>query len=185
MFGRKARQIANQAIMIANARKDSHEYLSSLVEKNKQIIALNDAIEEHAQQIEDLRMKVTRAEGSADAAIQAGGIISDQLRVAQAAIAEKDAVIQDLSQSNNEKSRNNVALGVKVEWLKADKEKLTEALRRARIQLDAYAADDERKPGKPGTATTRRPRLDFGQDVEALISAEGEPSKATPPGSQQ
>lgn len=171
MFGRKARQIANQAIMIATARKESHEFFSSIVAKNKQIIALNDTIHEYTQEIEDLRAKVTRAEGSADAAIQAGGIISGQLHAAQAALAAKDATIAGLS--------------VEVDELKVAKQKLAEALRRARVQLDAYAADDERKPGKPGTATTRRPRLDFGQDVEALISAEGESSKATPPGSQQ
>lgn len=159
MFGRKARQIANQAVMIAKARSESHEYLSSLVAKNKQIIALNDAIQEHAQQIEDLRTKVTRAEGSADAAIQAGGIISDQLHAAQAALAAKDATIGVLS--------------VEVDDLKVAKQKLSEALGQARAEIEQLRAQSGTTPG-------RRP-----QGVPPKVAPPPPPPKATPPGSQQ
>lgn len=204
MFGRKARQIANQSIMIATARAESHDHLSQIMEKNKKIIELGKALQEAHRQLEvernELRQadqKVHRAESAADAAIQAAGIMGDQARAAQAALAEKETVIQELWQSNSEKSRNGVALGVDLDALKADKEKLSvallgaratiaekditiselnagkqklaQALQQAHAYVNAIADADERKPGKPGTAQSRLPRLEIQQDVAQLL----------------
>lgn len=162
MFGRKARQIANQAVMIATARKESHDHLSQIMDKNKKIIELGKALQEAERQLEvernELRQadqKVHRAESAADAAIQAAGIISDQLHAKQDQLALKTATIAKLN--------------FDIEDLKADKAKLAAALKRALAAVNAIADADERKPGKPGTAQSRLPRLEVHPDVARLL----------------
>jgi len=149
VWGNKKRTIEALTSRTAVLKRELTELRQSMADKNKKIIALDTALNEAAARdaektqllheqselIRGLNAQITqltralereqadarKAEQAADAAINAGGILGDQLRGAEAVIATKDDILDSFA--------------AKIEELKADKAKLSEALGQARAEL--------------------------------------------------
>jgi len=179
MWGRKQRRIDELTAHAAGLKSELTSLLAQITAKNKQIIALDqDRNEVAARDSEKTQILATqselikelnaqlgqmtralereqadarKAEEAANAAIQAGGILGDQLRAAEAVIAVKDDIADGLA--------------ARIEELKADKAKLSEALGQARAELgqlrDGVVNAVESGPGvRVGAVDAARPQPD-------------------------
>lgn len=154
MWGRKQRRIDELTARVAGLKSELTSMLAQITGKNKQIIELSDVLKQANRQntdqtqilasqselirglnaqlgqltraLEREQADARKAEEAANAAIHAGGLLGDQLRAAQAAIAVKDDIADGLAS--------------KVEQLKADKAKLSEALGQARGEVARFHA---------------------------------------------
>jgi len=193
MWGRKQRRIDELTAQGAGLKKELRELWQSMAEKNKKIIALNDSLNvaaaknarneqmlhEQSELIRGLNAQITqltralereqadarKAEQAADTAINAGGILGDQLHAAEAVIVVKEATI--------------AGLDAEIVVLKADKAKLSEALGQARADLDRYRAAEiagQRKspivgpaPKRPASAKdAARPQLEIAPEPDSV-----------------
>jgi chromosome segregation ATPase len=149
MWGSKKRTIDALTGSIVALKKEIRDLYRSVADKNKKIIALDEALNEgtlrngeqaqilknQSELVKGLNAQISqltralereqaetrKAADAADAAIKAGGILGDQLHAAQAVIAVKDDIAD--------------VFAVKIEELKADNAKLYEALGQARAEL--------------------------------------------------
>jgi len=149
VWGRKQRRIDELNSQIAAFKEETRRMWDLCAEKNKSIIALDQALKEanahdaekaqilqtQSELIKELNAQLgqltralereqadaRKAEEAANAAIQAGGLLGDQLRGAEAVIATKDDILDSFA--------------AKIEELKAYKAKLSEALGQARAEL--------------------------------------------------
>jgi len=198
VWGRKQRRIDEITAHATNLKSELARHLAQIIaldkalkeasahdtEKAQILAAQSELIKELNAQIGQLTRALEReqadarkAEEAANAAIQAGGLLGDQLRAAQAAIAVKDDIADGLAS--------------KVEQLKADKAKLSEALGQARAELgqlrdgvvnavESGRLDPRRGWGRNSLGeTSARPQLEVVPEVPDRPEAGGSPGKSS------
>lgn len=194
MFGRKTREITELKAANLVHRGEIADLWQDIAAKNRQINLrngdlkalgerraadlayirqLNAQITELTRLLDVTREQTIRAEQAANAAIEAGGLLGDQVHAAETAIAQKDATINQLLSEAEGHKTTSLAMGEQMETLKREVRRLQED--NMRLQAIVDRAPDPLTHRVQLPMLRQRPQLEVDQDAAAIKRAVIEP----------